>query len=164
MSQRKPRNMTPLQAAQWHTVHDYVAPDGRRGAVALAAPMGMTPSVLSNSVDPAQPHKLDLLQNLRLIQITQNFAILQVFNNTLHRITIELPDFSPVSDVELLMQFSEWQAAMGMTCEQSRATLADHRVEDHEVDEIERRGFNQIREFFRLVTRFRHVVDHAHAA
>lgn len=153
-----------LQSAQWHTVHDYQAPDGSRGAVALAQAMGMTPSVLSNSVDPGQPHKLDLHQTLQLIRTTGNYAILQAFNHALNRITIELPDFSPVSDVELLLQFSEWQAAMGLTCEQIRDTLADHRVEAHEVQEIKRRGLNQMQEFFRLVDRFEHVVDHAHAA
>lgn len=164
MSHRKPRNMDALQSAQWHTVHDYVAADGRRGAAALAAPMGMTPSVLSNSVDPRQPHKLDLHQNRQLMRLTGNYAILHALNTSLHRITIELPDFSPVSDVELLLQFAEWQAAMGLTCEQIKDTLADHRVELHEVQEIRRRGFNQMREFFRLLDRFEHIAEPAHAA
>lgn len=133
-----PDDWTDLQVAQYRTVHEYRR-NSHSGAKALAPIIGKSPATISNEVNPAmESHKLGLADSVVLQNATRDFRILEAYAADLGFLVIPVPDFPPVTDIELLNQYAEWQAALGRTHEAIRRCLQDRRVDSAELAEIKR--------------------------
>ncbi len=144
---------TVLDQAAWATVHEYT--DGRASGAALLAPLvGKTPATLSNEVNPAvTTDKLGLADAVVLMHATRDYRILRACNQILHHVSIPLPDYAPVSDVELLIKFAQWQTALGVTCEAIHNTLETRHITHKELVNIRTRAQDHIRLFFEFLSR-----------
>ena len=78
-----------IEDAAYHTVHDYPG-----GASALAPRMGMkSAAVLNSKVNPnTETHHLTLSEASKLMDITNDYRILQELNAKHGKIAIELPE------------------------------------------------------------------------
>ncbi len=153
---------TPLQQAAWLTVHEFRGhgPGTPSGARALAAATGKSAGTISNEVNPdVLTHKLGLEDATLYQLLSHDHRMLHAQAATLHEVCVPLPDFSRVSDVELLTAYADWQAFIGQTCGAVRDALADHRIERHEVEEIRQRGNKHVQRFFEFMSRLEALID-----
>ena len=114
----------PISAA-WELVHSFEA-DGKKGAEAMAPRIGKRPHVLSNEVNADYPDaKLGLLTAYFIECEAGRFDILHAYAAMHGHACWQLPKPNTVyGDLDLLARFSEWQAAMGKTCNQIHAAFA----------------------------------------
>lgn len=126
-----------VEGAIYDTVNGYVEPSTRRkGAVALAPQVGMLPATLSNKANPLQEHQLTLRESIPLQLVARNFNILNAYAQALGHVAYQLPESPHVSDMELLNQYAEMHAAMGVMAKAVRDSLADGNVTNDEVHQI----------------------------
>lgn len=151
---------TPLQQAAYDLVHDYHGPDGRRGAEALAPRVGKTPRTLDNEVNPdVTTHKLGLEDAASLSLAADDARILKAFAGVMHHAVVPLPDYSRVSDVELLTKYAEWQAFIGRTCQRIHEALDAHRIQPREYEAIRMHGMDHMQRFFEFLSRLESLVE-----
>ncbi len=152
-----PETWTPLQLAQWRTVHEFQdRTTGRRGAAALAPKLGKSPATLSNEVNAGmESHKQGLEDSVTLQALAGDFRILLAYAAELGHLAVPLPDFdrSEVSDVRLLEQLTAWQAAMGRTMQQIHDALADGDVDTDEAEGIRHHFFAHMGEGVKFLHR-----------
>lgn len=159
-----PAHWTPIQVAAYRTVHEYAdrkaGPKGPKGAAALGPKMGKSAATLSNEVSPDVPtHKYGLEDSITVQLLTGDYRQLHAYAAELHHVAIALPDFDTVSDVELLNQFAEWQAALGRTCQEIHKSLADGQVDPIELQQVKAKGFAHIAKFFQFLQRMEQIAE-----
>lgn len=158
-SKHLPEEWTDLQRAEYLTVHEFER-NGRRGAQAVAPIVGKSPATLSNEVNPnMETHKLGLDESVVLQTATDDYRILEAYALDLGHIVIPMPDFPPVSDLELLNQYAEWQAALGRTNQEIRDCLEDGAVEAFELAAIQRRAHEHMAAFQMFLQRLESLVE-----
>jgi hypothetical protein len=136
----------PVDRAMYDTVHEFVDRGGkRRGAVALAPKVGMQPGTLSNKVNPLMDtHQLGVRESLPLQLATKDFRILQACAQVLGHCVYALPDdCENTSDVELLSQYAEFHATVGLHSTSIRDALKDGRIQSSEVAAV-RQAFDSL--------------------
>ena len=149
-----------VEQAAYSAVHDYRARNGQCGAHALAPLLHKNPRALSNEVNPeADGHKFGLNDAVTVSVIANDARILLAFAAELHHAVIPLPDYTRVSDVELLNAYANWQAFVGRTCGRFRDVIEDHRITHSEVESVKLHGFEHIAKFFVLIRRLEALVD-----
>lgn len=154
-----PSHWTPLQVAQYLTVHEFRRGD-QRGAAALGPMLGKSPAVLSNEVNPeVSSHKPGLEDSIPVQLLTGDYRILQAYNQALHHVGFRLPETPHVGDVELLTQFAEWQRRLGETCGAIHRALEDRRIEEREVREIRRTGQVHMEAFLGFLARLEQLAE-----
>jgi len=150
---------TALDQAAWATVHEY-SNGHQQGAPLLAPLVGKTPATLCNEVNPAvTTHKLGVADAVMLMHATRDYRILQACAQTLHHLVIALPDFAPVSDVELLNKFAGWQSALGVTCHVIQQALEDGEITRAELDDVRGRAQDHMQRFFEFLSRMETLVE-----
>lgn len=135
----------PVDRAMHQTVHEFVDVKTRsRGAVALAPKMGLQPGTLSNKVNPTiDSHQLGLRESIPLQLTAGNFTILHAFAAALGHCVYPLPGDCVASDVELLTQYAEFHARVGMHSGSIREALRDGRISADEVANV-RQSFDDL--------------------
>jgi hypothetical protein len=102
-----PSDWTPLQEAQYRTVHEFRR-GNQKGAVALSPMLEKSSAVISNEVNPAvTTHKQSIEDSITLQLLTDDYGILYAYCQALNHLAIHLPESDSVSDVELLNQLVE---------------------------------------------------------
>lgn len=150
----------PLDAAIYATVHDYKDSARKtRGAVALAARIGMQPGTLSNKANPTMDAQLTLRESIPLQLVASDFRILHAYAAELGHVAWELPDHPDASDVEVLDLYAEFHSAVGDKARAIRAALRDGAVHPCEVDEIRNALHGLIRAGLSLLSRFEALAD-----
>lgn len=124
-----------LDRAMYGTVHEHVDRATRsRGAVALAPRVGLQPGTLSNKVNPTvETHQLSLRESIPLQLVANDFRILHAYASALGHCVYALPADCKHSDVELLTQYAEFHARVGMHSGSIREALQDGRISDAEI-------------------------------
>ncbi len=145
-----------LDDAVHATVHDYVEPlTGKRGAVALAPRMAMSPGTLSNKANPQMPdHKLGLVESIPLQLVTGEYAILHSYARTLGHCAWPLPPVTAQGDVELLDTYADMHVQAGAVARTVRAALADRRITAAEIAAIRQAFDAQVRAGLAFLARF----------
>jgi len=160
-----PAHWTPAQKAGYFVIHEYT--DGlNKGPKAMAPNIGKTGKVLSNEADPDYLGAKLGLDTAILAELEAGSAeILHGHAQMLHHICFALP--SPdliVSDVELLMTFSDWQSSMGITCTHIRNALdpdGPHgsKVTIEEANRIEQAGHAHMSKFMEFMERVKELAE-----
>ncbi len=150
---------TALDRAAWATVHEYT--DGAQHGARLLAPLvGKNPATLCNEVNPAvTTHKLGLADAVMLMHATRDYRILQACAQTLHHLVIALPVFKPVSDVELLNKFAEWQSALGITCHVIKTAFENGALTAAELAAVRDAAQDHMQRFFEFLSRMETLVE-----
>lgn len=121
-----------LDQAIHDTVHQYRAPDGRVGAVALAARVGMNAGTLNNKAYPGHDGQLTLRESIPIQRQADDFRILAAYAAELDHGVIPLGDFSDCSDMQLLNLYASYHADIGETAAAVRDAIeADSLTRDH---------------------------------
>lgn len=156
-----PEEWTPLQRAQYATVHDYRR-GNRRGAAALAPLVGKTPATLSNEVNPGMDyHKLGLEDSIVVQHASGDLRIVRAYCAELGGVFVQLPETATVSDTELLTQFAAWQAALGKSAQAIHDALEDQRIEPAELARVKDCFDHHMAQGLTFLHRFASIVDGA---
>jgi hypothetical protein len=126
-----------LDQAIYDTVHQYVGPRGRVGAVALAAQVGMHPGTLNNKAYPGHDGQLTLRESIPIQLQADDFRILATYAAELGHAVIPVGQFDDCSDMELLDLYAAYHAELGETATSIRDLLA--------ADQIDKKALNQVR-------------------
>lgn len=149
-----------VETAIHDTVTGFVDPVSKqRGAVALAPMLGMQPGTLSNKANPQQDHQLTLRESIPLQLVARDFRILHAYASTLHHVAYPLPVESDAGDVELLDQYAELHAELGVMAQAVRDSLRDNRVQSDEVQRIRAAFDASARAGLCLIARLEALVD-----
>lgn len=160
-----PTHWTPVQKAGYFLVHEYTS-NGSKGPNALAPNIGKSGKVLNNEADPDYLGAKLGLETAVLAELESGSAeILHGHAQMLNHICFALP--SPdliVSDVELLMTFSEWQSSMGKTCAHIRDALdpdgpQGSKVSIEEANKIEQAGLAHMSKFMEFMERVKELAE-----
>lgn len=156
-----PAHWTLVQCAAYDLVHDY-REKGRRGAAALAFHLGKATNVLSNEANPDYPAaKLGLEDAIRMEEIAQDSRLLMAHAHALGFTVLALPVSPAAGDLELLNHFSEWQAAMGETCQRIHDALADGEITAAEAREVAAAGHAHMTRFLAFLERMESLAEPA---
>jgi hypothetical protein len=140
-----PCQMNHLDAFH-QTVH--AAPGG---CEAIAHRMGMSPQVLRNKANPnSETNKPTLDEADRLMGLTGDFRILEALAQN-HGFVLTKIDEQPASDMAVLESMSGLWQEFGNFGREVHEALADGRIEQHEIKEIDVALFT----FFRLAMQVR---------
>lgn len=129
-----------------HTVHS--APGGPE---ALAPRLGMSAQVLRNKANPnSTANKPTLDEAARVMGITGDFSILHALAEQHGFVLTKLED-QPASDMDVLENVTNIWQRLGDLASEVQKTLADGRVEPHEVDACGAAAFKAIRPMLQLI-------------
>lgn len=124
-------------AAARELVEAYEA-DGRRGAAALAAPLGKSASTLQHELDPGYAGaKLGLLDAVRITNITGDLRILNAFAAECGAMVVPLPSAHLADDCAMTAAAQLMHECSDVIASISRA-IADSTVTANELDEFRR--------------------------
>lgn len=122
-----------IKDAAYNTVHDYPG-----GSVSLAPRLGMSPAILRNKVNPnVDTHHLTLAEADRMMGITNDHRILHALAANHGHVCVELPNDLPTGDLAILELVTQVWRRNGDVGRAVDDTLADGRVEAHEIKAVE---------------------------
>lgn len=144
-------NWSDIQDAAWQTVHQFKH-GKKEGAEALSPFVNKSANVISNELNPDQPHKLGLEDAQQYVLLTGDSRILDMFAKNTGYAVIKLPDQDePLDDISALKAFSRWKAELGKTSESIYTALADNRITEKELNEIETSANQHMGAFFEFL-------------
>lgn len=118
--------------AFYSTVHD--APGG---AEALASRMGMRYGVLLNKANPNNPANVpSLAETDRAMALTGDYRVLHALAENHGHVCVKVDSDAPASDLAVLELVTQVWSANGNVGAAVEATLADGRVEAHEIKHV----------------------------
>lgn len=121
-----------LQDAFYRTVHDYPG-----GCESLAPRMGLTAAVLRNKANPNNCSNVVTLRDAdQAMALTDNYAVLHALASNHGHVCIKVDAATPASDLAVLELVTHVWAANGNVGAAVDATLADGRVERHELTKV----------------------------
>ncbi len=130
------------------TVHN--APGG---CVALAARMGMSPTILRNKANPNNNVNVitsDDIENV--MSLTADYSVLYAMAERHGFVLTKLED-QPSSDMGVLENVTDIWQRLGDVANEVHKTLEDGRVEPHEVAAVRRSVFKAFRPMLQLIER-----------
>ncbi|NRR28867.1 phage regulatory CII family protein [Oxalobacteraceae bacterium] len=137
------------QDAFHSTVHGYAG-----GCEALAARMGVAAGVLRNKANPnAGYHKPTLDDSDRIMGLTGDHTVLHALAANHGFVCVKVEGESTTCDVAVLEVITKYWAASGRVGTEVHDTLADGRVEPHEVERVRAAVFAAHRELQQLLAR-----------
>jgi len=132
--------------AFYQTVHN--APGG---AEAIAHRLGMSAQVLRNKANPnSATNKPTLDEASRLMGVTGDFSILHALAEQ-HGFVLTKLDDQPASDMAVLENVTNIWQRLGDLAAEVHKTLADGRVDPHEVDACSAAAFKAVRPILQLI-------------
>ncbi len=157
---KSPAHWSPLARAASEAVDAYKH-DGKSGAVAMGPRVGKSAKLLCNELNEDFPGaKLGLTTAFFIDNELPRPAILYKYAEMLYHVCFPLPDPTvPCGDVELLTKFSEWQAAMGKTCQAIHEALADGRITEFESQTILSAGYAHMQKFMEFIQRIKELAE-----
>jgi len=149
-----------LDQAIYDTVHQYVGPRGRIGAVALAAQVGMNPGTLNNKAYPGNDDaQLNLRESIPLQRETHDFRILATYASLLDHAVIPLGDFAGSSDLELLDLYAGYHVEIGETAQHIRDAIATGRIRRRQVLTVRREMIEDMQAGLAFLARLEALAD-----
>lgn len=129
-----------------HTVHNYPG-----GPEALAPRLGMSAQVLRNKANVnSTTNKPTLDEAARVMTLADDFSILHAMAEANGFVLTKLDD-QPASDMAVLENVTNIWQRMGDLAAEVQKTLADGRVEPHEVDACGAAAFKAVRPILQLI-------------
>ena len=149
-----PAHWTPLQIAVYNLVHGF-RHNGKKGAVAIAPFLGKSANSVSNEVNPDyEGAKFGLDDAVQAELIAKQYPILHAHAQMLNHACFPLPCPNiGAGDVALLSTFSNWQAAMGTTCQHIHNALEDGQITPAEYRMIADAGHAHMGKFMDFMER-----------
>ncbi len=129
---------TPLDLAIHATVKEYVDPrTHKRGAVGLAARLGIPSGTLSNKANPSIPEApLGLKEAIRIQLAADDYRILHEVNAELGHCAYQLPAKPHGSDLEVLDAYVQVHISAGEKALAIQQSLSDGRITQEELRSI----------------------------
>lgn len=136
------------------TVHE--APGG---CEALAVRLGYTVGLLRNKANPnSTTNVLTMDDASRVMEITENYDVLHALARQ-HGFVCTKIEEQPASDMAVLESVTDIWKSLGEVGTQVHTALADGRVDQHEVRNIEKAIFVSIRPMMELLARLNGMAD-----
>lgn len=146
-----------LLDAFYRTVHD--APGG---CEALAPRMGLTAAVLRNKANPNSRANIPSLEDAdRAIALTGNYLVLHALCANHGHVAIKVEAEGSASDMAVLELIAQVWSAHGNVGLAVENTLADHRVERHEVKHVRAAIYRTQQAMFSLLARLEDMAEPA---
>ncbi|BFM16254.1 hypothetical protein R50073_24370 [Maricurvus nonylphenolicus] len=127
------------------------------GLKKLAIKAGVSgPGILSNKVNPAQPHQLSVIEAVRVQKVTGDYRLLRAEAAALNHGIVPLTEhLLGASDTELLGLWADCIREEGETAREIQAALEDGEISADEYQRIERETFEDITAKLALLERLR---------
>jgi hypothetical protein len=127
---------------------------------ALAESIGMREVDLRKKSDPARPDGiLTLQETLKLMQASENYAILHALAGLLDHTCIPIPRYDGIDDMELLDAWSSWSDERSDTVSSIHDALVDGKMVSRELEQIEREMFQEFHTELALLARLRLMIQ-----
>lgn len=130
-----------------------VCVDGFGSLDAAGAWLGYSRGVLSAQLKNAERHKFGLLDAYQQSVAVNDPAVPKAWCAQFGLATVQIPTPECIGDVSLMCSFSAFIKEMGDVCEQFNQTMADNRVESHEVDAMRKQAMELINALMLLIMR-----------
>ena len=93
------------------------------------------------------------------MKVTGDHRILFEMARELDYVCMEMPDFSNISDLELLNAQADWDAERGETGQAIKKALDDTRISRVELDRIKKEMFEDFQKELALLSRLESIAD-----
>jgi hypothetical protein len=131
------------------TVHSYPG-----GCEALAARMGIVSAVLRNKANPNFEHNKPTLADADLVMaLSGNYAVLHALAQNHGHVCIAVEGSASSSELAVLEMVTKVWSAGGEVAAEVHATLADGRVEQHEVVKVKAAAYRTIQALQAMIAR-----------
>lgn len=143
--------MDVLQAV-YRVAHDFEP----KGAVGLAAKMGLNPGTFLNRVNPEQDtHSLPIGMAVAMTLAANDFRILHAFADTCGHLAFPKPDYSCVSDSSLLDMVLQRDVQMGALSSVIASAIEDGSINPVEMGRIAEAAYDVVSCTLELVERLK---------
>jgi hypothetical protein len=130
------------------------------GCEALAARMGVGAGVLRNKANPnADYHKPTLADADRVMALTGNYSILHALAQNHSHVCIAVEADASASDMAVLEMVTKVWSAGGEVAAEVHVTLADGRVEPHEIARVEASVYRTVQALNAMVARLKGMAE-----
>ncbi|WP_244828457.1 phage regulatory CII family protein [Caballeronia sp. TF1N1] len=141
--------------AAYAVAHDYPG-----GAESLAPRVGMSANILRNKVNPNNTtHHLTLAEAVRMSQITGDSRIAEAIAHELGFTLVQTPRVEDCNDAAIVELMGEAWATHGDVGKEICKTLADGRVEEKEVERVDKTIFKHAAVLFGISARLRGMAE-----
>jgi hypothetical protein len=128
------------------TVHAYPG-----GCGALASRLNMSPVILRNKANPNSVANVVTIDDIdRVMALTENYGVLHALAEA-HGFVLTKLEEQPKSDMDVLENVTSIWQRLGDLASEVHKTLADGRVEPHEVDSVRAASLKAIRPMLQLI-------------
>jgi hypothetical protein len=132
-------DIDPLDAAIYHTVHDYVDPvTGRKAVPALSNATGWSKSLLQNYANPNEPSHFTVKQLRTLILRTGDKRALHQLAHDVGEACFPLLTKDFPANLDLISAWADWQGEIAETMQNAKTILDDNKVTADEVESLKR--------------------------
>lgn len=130
------------------------------GCEALAVRLGMSPAVLRNKANPNAAANVVALRDVeRVMDLTGNYSVLHALAAQAGFVCVRVDQDIVASDVALLEIVTQVMTTNGAVGASIYDTLADGRIEPHEVTRVEERVYRATRVLHELVVRMKGMAE-----
>ena len=130
------------------------------GAKQLAKEIGTQPGTFNNKCDPRMPgHILNINEVRKLLKVTGNHEILFELARERGYVCIDIPDYTGISDMELLNAWADWDAERGETGQAIKKSLEDTTITKDELNKIRKEMFEDFQKELALLSRLESLVE-----
>ena len=144
-----------IEKVIYDTAHEHPG-----GAKQLAREIGIQPGTFNNKCDPRMPgHILNINEVRKLINVTGNHELLFELARERGYVCIDIPDYTGVSDMELLNAWADWDAERGETGQAIKKSLEDTAITNDELNKIRKEMFEDFQKELALLRRLESLVE-----
>ncbi len=104
-------------------------------------------------------HILNINEVRKLINVTGNHELLFELARERGYVCIDIPDYTGVSDMELLNAWADWDAERGETGQAIKKSLEDTAITNDELNKIRKEMFEDFQKELALLRRLESLVE-----
>lgn len=130
------------------------------GCEALAVRLGMSPAVLRNKANPNAVANVVALRDVeRVMDLTSNYSVLHALAQNHGHVCIPVEGDASASDMAVLEMVTKVWSSGGEVAAEVHATLADGRVEPHEIVKVEAAAYRTIQALQAMISRLKGMAE-----
>lgn len=130
------------------------------GCEALAVRLGMSAAVLRNKANPNTAANIVGLRDVeRVMTLTENYSVLHALAQNHGHVCIQVESDASASDMAVLEMVTKVWSAGGEVAAEVHATLADGRVEPHEIVRVEASVYRTVQALNAMVARLKGMAE-----
>ncbi|WP_250451171.1 phage regulatory CII family protein [Caballeronia sp. ATUFL_M2_KS44] len=137
-----------------------VAHGYKGGCESLAPRLGMSAAVLRSKVNPnTETHQATLMNAVQITEMADDDRVLEAWARERGYALVKMPNVESCTDAAIVELMGEAWATHGAVGQEICKTLEDGRVEESEVDRVEKRIFKHAQVLMTIAARLRGMAE-----